>query len=143
MAAKLLWLKCLGRMCLVNFSFWCGVRKQARAWVHVRTCLEHDEAIGLVPPPHDAFVLRTLQHPAITASAYSASHTLPHTRRILIELAHLRDVSRVSYCDGVSISIGRTKSLELAADPRPIWLLSMVWMTIASSTQCRGTRQWR
>jgi hypothetical protein len=70
--AKLLCLKCLGSMCLVNFSFCALVSDQSTGGAHSPwTYFEDDKAIAIVSPADHALVARTFQHPVPRSASSS------------------------------------------------------------------------
>lgn len=61
--AKLLCLKCLGRIDFVNFSFYQSVSMQDIRPAEYRTHFQNNKAIAFITPAHHLSICRVLQHP--------------------------------------------------------------------------------
>lgn len=97
--AKLLCLKCLGRMDLVNLSF-CGTHQTAgpgrrlprAAGAH----LQHHKAVPFISPPHDGRIGGVLQHPSALLAWLDPLRSPRSIRAggaILVQFADLRSMS--------------------------------------------------
>lgn len=87
--AKLLCLKCFGRINLVNFSFCHHCQHVTAANTRGMTYFENDEALSSLAPAHDRFIRRVFEHSVILRISPIVASRLPVVQLIKLAAAHL------------------------------------------------------
>lgn len=130
--AKLLCLKCLGRMCFVNFSFYTAVSVgHLNVELGTTTHFQHNKAVTVIPPPYYVLVCRVFEH---SISRISTSGRIASTTRSRRTCTTFEPATRLAQLQERTCSIHiQNRSNCSTPSPATGWNPSRIWLALVES----------